>query len=374
MNRKRERLKGETFEEILNSKVQVSGIEYIKDILSSMSSIVCILNEQNEVIFANQTMLDQYDLDLEKNVLGVRPGRVFNCIYERDLHGECGTSERCEYCGAKNAFDRARESLGKVTRECRITSERDGELFQLDLEITVTPVQFDKKYLIVSIKNITDKKRKAILERIFFHDILNIAGGLNNMLELLPEVSAEKKETFLKIAVTLSHQIVDEIEGQQQMVKAENGELQPEFKNIRIEKLLKKLANQIQYHRVSQEKKTKIIDETQGAEVYTDETLLTRVLINMVKNAMEAVRNGGNIDLIARVVNNKLRISVHNNTYIPREIQMQIFQRSYSTKGADRGVGTYSMKLLGENYLKGRVDFFSTESEGTTFFIELPIS
>lgn len=36
-----------------------------------------------------------------------------------------------------------------------------------------------------------------------------------------------------------------------------------------------------------------------------------------------------------------------------------------------RGIGTYSMKLFGKKYLKGKVDFVITQEKRTTFFIEL---
>jgi sensor histidine kinase regulating citrate/malate metabolism len=50
---------------------------------------------------------------------------------------------------------------------------------------------------------------------------------------------------------------------------------------------------------------------------------------------------------------------------------MQIFQRSFSTKDRNRGIGTYSVKLVTENYLKGKVSFISNEAEGTIFKVEL---
>jgi signal transduction histidine kinase len=53
------------------------------------------------------------------------------------------------------------------------------------------------------------------------------------------------------------------------------------------------------------------------------------------------------------------------------EVQRQLFQRSFSTKGIGRGLGTYSIRLLTENYLKGKVSFISNETEGTVFSIEL---
>ena len=60
---------------------------------------------------------------------------------------------------------------------------------------------------------------------------------------------------------------------------------------------------------------------------------------------------------------------------MPDEVQLQLFQRSFSTKGqTGRGIGTYSMKLLGERYLGGRVEFISRHPEGTTFTLSLPKS
>ncbi|MCP4457600.1 MAG: sensor histidine kinase, partial [Cytophagales bacterium] len=60
-----------------------------------------------------------------------------------------------------------------------------------------------------------------------------------------------------------------------------------------------------------------------------------------------------------------------NDKYIKPEVQNQLFKRSFSTKGAGRGFGTYSMKLLGEKYLNGKVWFESTIKDGTTFYIEI---
>ena len=38
---------------------------------------------------------------------------------------------------------------------------------------------------------------------------------------------------------------------------------------------------------------------------------------------------------------------------MPDEVKAQIFERSFSTKGRGRGIGTYSIKLLTERYLEG---------------------
>jgi sensor histidine kinase regulating citrate/malate metabolism len=59
---------------------------------------------------------------------------------------------------------------------------------------------------------------------------------------------------------------------------------------------------------------------------------------------------------------------------MPKDVRQQVFQRSFSTKGTGRGLGTYSMKLLGEKFLNGKVSFKSTAAAGTVFSLELPFN
>jgi sensor histidine kinase regulating citrate/malate metabolism len=62
---------------------------------------------------------------------------------------------------------------------------------------------------------------------------------------------------------------------------------------------------------------------------------------------------------------------VHNMSFMSPEVKLQVFMRSFSTKGMQRGLGTYSMKIFGEQYLGGKVNFTSDPQNGTTFFIDL---
>jgi signal transduction histidine kinase len=105
----------------------------------------------------------------------------------------------------------------------------------------------------------------------------------------------------------------------------------------------------------------------------TDSALLKRILLNMAKNAAEATPENGFIKILCSRKPGKALFSVNNPGVISDDIRSQIFQRSFSTKGNGRGLGTYSMKLFGENYLKGKVYFRSNEKQGTTFIIELPL-
>ena len=93
----------------------------------------------------------------------------------------------------------------------------------------------------------------------------------------------------------------------------------------------------------------------------------------MLKNALEATPPQDTVTMSCEDLRRFRNVLVNNSTVMPQDVQLQVFQRSFSTKGeAGRGIGTYSMKLFGERYLGGEVDFVSRDSEGTTFRLRLP--
>jgi len=106
----------------------------------------------------------------------------------------------------------------------------------------------------------------------------------------------------------------------------------------------------------------------------TDVSLLGRVLTNLLKNACEVENPDGCVTIGFKVDNGFTHFWIHNISVMPRTIQLQLFQRSFSTKGKGRGIGLYSVKLLTEKYLKGKVDFISSKETGTIFNLYYPLS
>ena len=106
----------------------------------------------------------------------------------------------------------------------------------------------------------------------------------------------------------------------------------------------------------------------------SDETILAHVLNSMVKNAFEASLRGMEIALGCYAEEQAVVFRVRNSTVMTEDVQSQVFQRSFSTRGSGRGLGTYSMRLLTEQYLGGKVGFSSAEGAGTTFYVRLPLT
>jgi len=138
--------------------------------------------------------------------------------------------------------------------------------------------------------------------------------------------------------------------------------------------LLKDIVDQYSTHEVADQRNLRIDSHAEDVTFTTDRTLLGRVIGNMVMNALEASQPDENVTVGCKVLKEEVQFWVHNPNFMPRDVQLQIFQRSFSTKGVGRGLGTYSIKLLSERFLNGRVSFTTSTKHGTTFKGSYPLT
>lgn len=359
-------------ESVQTSNLSLETIPYLNDIFCSLSYIFCILNETRQIVFTNDILMKTLEIENVSQVLGKRFGEAINCNFAKNEDGGCGTSEHCRYCGAVNTILESQKTRLKTKSECRIRRMIDGVENFLDVEVTATPFLHENlNYTIFSLVDITDRKRRAIIEKIFFHDILNVAAGLQGFFELFDSIDEEEQQEFIKMGSSLCQQIIDEIGTQRLLTQAENRELVVKRQPIDCRSFINHIANNLQLLEVAKGKNIVVSECQDQVSFESDPILLRRVLNNMVKNALEASTSGQTVTIAVTKIDQKLKFSVHNTKFIPRDIEMQVFMRSFSTKGTQRGLGTYSMKILGEQHLGGIVDFTTSETEGTTFFIVL---
>jgi len=340
-------------------------------LFDAIPDIVLILNQQRQIVFANQALLKALGLNRVDPVLGQRPGEALGCLHAFETEGGCGTTEFCKTCGAVQAILSSLKGREAI-KECRITQE-SGEA--LDLQVWATPLNLnDEQFSVFALKDISHEKRRRALERIFFHDILNAASGVRGFAELLTIVGPEDLELVKQSLFNLSERLIDEINAQRDLTAAENNELSVHPAPINSMDLLQELASGNEHYVAASGCQLKIDPKSESLQFTGDQTLLRRVLGNMIKNALEASQPGQTVTLGCRRNGHKIEFVVHNPGYIPRHIQLQIFQRSFSTKGQGRGLGTYSIRLLTERYLGGEVSFASSPEQGTEFKARYPLN
>ena len=341
------------------------------NVLDAVPGIVVVLNKHRQIVFANLALNNFVESIKENSPFGKRPGEVLHCVHALENAGGCGTTEFCSTCGAVRAILISQKGFANV-QECLIS--RNGDLLPLELSVSATPfILNEETFTIFAVTDISHEKRRRALERIFFHDVLNTANGLSLYINLLEKVSPQEQEEFKSTMGIITNKLIDEIKAQRDLASAENNEMKVIPSAIDS---LKFLNEQCEIHRsLTFEENLKIRIDPNAVHVTltSDPTILGRVLGNMIKNALEASQKDKIVTVGCNQQTDKVEFWVQNSTVMQRHVQLQMFKRSFSTKSPHRGLGTYSMKLLGEKFLHGKVDFISSLEEGTIFRLRLPL-
>lgn len=337
--------------------------------LDAVPNFFVILNKQRQIVYANKSFLDYLNRNDYGSIYGQRLGEAINCAHADENSAGCGTSEHCATCGAVNAMLSAIAGKEDV-QECRI-SLHSGD--SLDLRIWATPLEFEgEEFIICSVMDISNEKRRQILERVFFHDILNTAGGLKGLAELIADSNAEEVRQLQKFIAISADRLVDEIKGQRLLNNAENNQLSVVKKKLNSIEFLQNIIAVYEKYDIAVNKYIQLAESVSSISFESDNAILGRVVGNMIKNALEAIRAGETVTVGSDDFEDSVRFWVNNPGEMRPRVKLQIFKRSFSTKGRDRGVGTYSIKLLTERFLGGKAQFISNEESGTTFFVTIP--
>ena len=362
-----------SFEEILSEKELIETQKLFTELFGSLTGISAIINNNRQIVFANTEFLELIGVKTLEPILGKRPGEVISCINADNGTGSCGTSEPCKYCGVVNAILESQRSNSKSTREARISSDVEGKHLSWDLKITSSPIKLDgQTFYALTLQDISNEKKLLAIERVFFHDLLNTAGGLNGLLTILKMgVDPDEINDLINKSEEASQTILEEIMSYSKLRAAEDGDIVVKIEKVNTIELVRSAISRIGFHEVGQNKNIDIEKHSVSIDFETDKLLLQRVIINLLKNALEATDVNGLVRILVEDYNDKLVFFVKNDGVMPEEVRVQVFQRSFSTKGRNRGVGTYSAKLMTTNYLKGKVSFVSNEAEGTIFKVEL---
>ena len=110
--------------------------------------------------------------------------------------------------------------------------------------------------------------------------------------------------------------------------------------------------------------------------VLVDKIQMQQVLLNLLRNAMEAVadQEGRDIALLAEATDDTVRISVADNgPGLPEEVKAKLFQPFVSTKRTGMGVGLSICRSIVADH-NGRIWADAHPDGGTIFNVTLPIA
>ena len=340
------------------TKDELYSIIRKNNIMDDAGTTFIVIDENLRIQYVNYTAVDK--------ALKIYPGDLLKCSNACEAPGGCGTHENCKLCKLRNMAETSLHTHRKMETDADF---RVGDNSDYSVHAISTPfVHNGKMCSVVLLVDRTDQHREFMMERIFFHDLLNLSGALNGLLDCM---QADNTEEMMHIVRGISSQLLEEIEAQRDLIYAKNGLLKPKPARFRADEVVDFVRDSLVPVSKDMWDVTLAVDSTlTGEELNSDRALVNRVVHNMVKNACEA-SHGTTVSVHACAADGKVRFSVRNDLVMPDDVKSKVFIYGNSTKGSGRGLGTYSMKIIGENYLKGHVWFRSEEGFGTEFYFEL---
>ncbi len=340
-------------------------------VLEAVDSYAVILNEQRQILAANPVLLEALMQGEPARCRGLRIGETLECVHANEGPDGCGSSRACRRCGALLSI-LASQATGQASEgECLISLRRDGRWEAREFAVRSSSLVVAGHTLtLLTLRDISALKRRETLERIFIHDLMNSLQGLQGWAEILQAAGADAAAVAGHVLHMASH-LTAEVDAQRRLLQAECGELVPDLRSVACEAVLDELEVALGSDLAGRLVRLPVPPE--AGCLRTDPAILCRILSNMVMNALEALPSGGQAKIWFERRGGRPSYVVENPGCMAPEVADGVFQRSFSTKAdCGRGLGTYSMKLLGETVLGGTVGFTTNWTEGTRFFIELP--
>ncbi len=220
------------------------------------------------------------------------------------------------------------------------------------------------------------------------HEIRNPLGGIRGASQLLKdEIRGLPGEDSLSEYLNVIIKQVDRLTGILDSLKGFSRPVRRDLAPVNLHSLLDEaltlMAPDIKRHKV----KVRRVYDPSMPDVEADESGLSGVFINLIKNAVEAMPDGGTLTLSTGIPSDFLFSSIKTEkgrkmmlamgvadtgSGIPEEAMKDIFNPFYSTKGGGLGLGlALSLKVIEEH--GGTIKAESAPGAGTAFTVYLPV-
>ena len=149
----------------------------------------------------------------------------------------------------------------------------------------------------------------------------------------------------------------------------------PKMETVEVKTVLEDLKSYFQRRLPSSAENVILRVKSQDVTVTTSPTLLTWVLENLIKNAVDSIdKESGEVTLRSEIMDTEVSITVNDNGRgIVRRDWKNVFRPGYTTKERGWGVGLSMVQRIVEDFLEGSIQIKSSEiGKGTSIEIRLP--
>ncbi len=206
------------------------------------------------------------------------------------------------------------------------------------------------------------------LIRVLTHEIMNTVSPIASLSDALSKSMDEQGHSELDVKAGLdtisdsSRNLIKFVETYREL----SGVARPVKKAVDLQQLVEKVIGLNREALSAREAVCTFIPEEPDLLVYADEAQISRILINLIKNALQAgakhIIISGRMDREDEVV---LRVS-NDGEPIPVAAQEQIFVPFYTTKKDGSGIGLSLARQIMRQH-NGSIDLVGSDAAGTVF-------
>jgi CheY-like chemotaxis protein len=195
----------------------------VREALDASTASLLVLNENREIVFCNRAALSLAGAASLPAVVGLQLREAFHCVRPTQSPEGGAAAGSCRFCAATRP---ALDGLGSAGAgwECRMVRSVNGVEGTRDLMVAVSPMEGRSGFLMCTLADVGRETRRQAPERLFFHDVLNIAAGVRGLAVHLKRKLAGGAEAEVAAMVEKgAAELVKEIERQRLLSKAEAG-------------------------------------------------------------------------------------------------------------------------------------------------------
>ncbi|MHC1790233.1 PAS domain S-box protein [Solidesulfovibrio sp.] len=223
------------------------------------------------------------------------------------------------------------------------------------------------------------EKVKDDLERISRHNLKSPLTGIINIPELLmdDENLTVQQKNMLNLVIVSGRKMLLQINSSLDLYKIESGTYKFLPQNCDLLEIIKGVSELLGKGMEFNPNKVHIHENyTQnnatGLSILSDDGLLEIILINLIKNAVEASGHDDPIDVSISYNSVNCNISISNSRPVPTEIRDKFFEK-YTTAGKSggTGLGTYSAAIM-TRAIGGTISMTTSDEIGTKVTVCIP--
>ena len=354
------------------------NVKFVKTGKYEMDQLISVYNNMIDELRTERTKQEQQHFFLEK-LIQTSPTGIIILDYEDNV--QQANPKALELLDAAE-----REVIGKSVSDVdhpmmqQILQLKSGEAKTITLNGANT-YKLQKSHFVdrgfprhfVMIEELTaeilaaEKKAYGKVIRMMAHEVNNTIGPVNSILQ-----SALKKETLWKNEDHLQHALQVAVDRNQNLNIfmrnfADVVRLpEPHRRKLDLHQLLRSVARLMEAKAAERQIEFSYSPAENDLYIFADEQQMEQVLINIIKNAIEAIGEKGSISFVTDSAARQLTI-IDTGKGIADEVADQLFSPFFSTKKDGQGIG---LTLVREILLNHGYEFYlKSFPEGRTEFV-----